>query len=474
MAQPRGPPRDPLVAIVGATGTGKSQLAVDLAKRFNGEIINGDAMQMYAGLPIITNKIPESEREGVPHHLLGCVGLAEETWRVGIFIEKALGVIKEIRSRGRVPILVGGTHYYTQALLFQDTLAHAEAGDGESGNVGGILTKEEVSSKYPILDGSTEEILSRLREVDPIMADRWHPNDHRKIRRSLEIYLMTGQRASDIYQKQHERRSGTEMEDGDGPSDTGAGADEASVKEHLGRFPVLLLWTHTAPERLQARLNSRVDDMVRNGMLSEVWEMDAFLDEGSSRGVTVDKTRGVWVSIGFKEFEAYTSALKTDNVSEEEAEMFKAEAIEKTKIATRQYAKGQVRRIRIKLLHALKAAELEQNLFLLDASEPGDWVTDVQKPAGDLVKQFLAGEELPAATSLSQAAEEMLVPLKDYDLSQRRELWTRETCETCGVTSVVPQDWARHLRSRGHRRRVQKAMKRQQRAESGHAENENG
>ncbi|KAG9809606.1 hypothetical protein KCU68_g21220, partial [Aureobasidium melanogenum] len=98
--------RAPLVAVVGATGTGKSELAVNIARKFNGEIINGDAMQLYESLPVITNKMPEDERGGIPHHLLGCIGLNEETWTVGNFVSNALAKISEIRARGRLPILV--------------------------------------------------------------------------------------------------------------------------------------------------------------------------------------------------------------------------------------------------------------------------------------------------------------------------------------------------------------------------------
>lgn len=103
-------PKQPLIAIVGATGTGKSdvrvcswssclstnhsdQLAVEIARKFDGEIINGDAMQLYHGLPIITNKITIAEMKGVPHHLLGCIGLDQETWTVGKFVGNASRVV---------------------------------------------------------------------------------------------------------------------------------------------------------------------------------------------------------------------------------------------------------------------------------------------------------------------------------------------------------------------------------------------
>ncbi|KAG8532038.1 uncharacterized protein KY384_003675 [Bacidia gigantensis] len=110
-------PMRPLVVIVGPTGSGKSQLAVSLARHYNGEIINGDALQIYKGLPITTNKISESEQEGIPHHLLGSIGLEEEPWTVKQFLKKAQDAIEAIRLKGKLPIVVGGTQYYVQSLL---------------------------------------------------------------------------------------------------------------------------------------------------------------------------------------------------------------------------------------------------------------------------------------------------------------------------------------------------------------------
>ena len=106
-------------------------------------------MQLYAGLPIITNKITEEERNGIPHHLLGCINVDEPTWTVGNFVTSALQTIREIRSRGRLPILVGGTHYYTQSLLLHDALtSHAKEGDSNDQTT---ITNDS-KTNWPILD----------------------------------------------------------------------------------------------------------------------------------------------------------------------------------------------------------------------------------------------------------------------------------------------------------------------------------
>ncbi|GKT84538.1 tRNA isopentenyltransferase [Colletotrichum tofieldiae] len=217
MTARNAPPSDPLVVILGSTGTGKSetQLAIELATRFNGEIINADAMQMYKGLPIITNKITPAERRGVPHHLLDHIGLDQPTWVVEDFKREANKVIREIRNRGNLPIVVGGTHYYTNALLFEDTLVGA---DDEKPRDSDVKLDDDTSS-FPILNEPTDVILAKLREVDPVMADRWHPNDRRKISRSLQIYLQHGRPASAIYAEQRQRKMAeNKPDDGGAPA----------------------------------------------------------------------------------------------------------------------------------------------------------------------------------------------------------------------------------------------------------------
>ncbi|KAF2475086.1 tRNA isopentenyltransferase [Lindgomyces ingoldianus] len=446
-------PLRPLVAIIGATGTGKSDLAVDVARNFNGEIINGDAMQLYRGLPIITNKIPEDEKKGITHHLLGRIGLEEETWTVGKFVQKALVVIDEIRSRGKLPILVGGTHYYTQSLLFQDALADAPL---KAVN----MAKPDLS----ILSEPTDVILKKLKEVDPVMADRWHPNERRKIQRSLEMFLKSGQPASQIYDKQRIKQNIS--------SNEGAPGSNQPIK--LGptlRFPTLVLWVHASKDVLYPRLDNRITKMLNQGLLSEVEALNSFRASLEAlTGTPIDQTRGIWVSIGYKQFLGYKSALNGGLAVDAELETLKMTAIEQTRSATRQYANRQIRWIRIKLLNALHNAGQKNNTFLLDGSDQATWEEKVLWPARDITERFISGSSLPSPTDLSTTSSEMLNPKRDYDLAQRPDLWQKRICEMCGIVAVTQHDWNLHLKSRRHRR----AVKKQENAEHTQQEKVNG
>jgi tRNA dimethylallyltransferase len=407
-------------------------------------------MQMYDGLPIITNKITTEEQKDVPHHLLGIVGLDEEPWRVGLFKKKAGSVIKEIRSRGKLPILVGGTHYYTQSLLFKNTLisdaAHSEEETGEE------LSREEINRRYPILERPTEEILEQLRVVDPVMADRWHPNDRRKIQRSLEIYLMTGKPASKAYEEQQEKNA---LHHGDNSTtEASLEAEDATLLQST-----IIFWVHADPEVLSTRLDGRVDKMLKAGLIKEVETLDKFLHAQASASLSVDRSSGIWVSIGFKEFEPYIQAMKSGELSSKELQVLFATAVERTKAATRQYAKRQIRWIRLKLLAALSKADALSSIYLLDGSNLDYWSASVSGPAIDIVYKLLAKEELPVPRDMSPAATEFLTPKQTFEFGDRRDLWIRQICELCNMTAVTDEQWQRHLKSRAHRRAVKKINK---------------
>ncbi|KAJ5579603.1 uncharacterized protein N7459_005588 [Penicillium hispanicum] len=435
---------DPLIAVVGATGTGKSQLAVDLASRFNGEIINGDAMQMYRGLPIITNQISPDEQNGIPHHLLSCVDLEEEAWRIGKFKKEALRLVQEIRQRGKLPILVGGTHYYTQAVLFKDQLV----GEGAEDEEGKEPTKEasSTSAKWPILDASPEVMMAKLQEVDPAMAARWHPRDGRKIRRSLEIYFQTGRPASEIYAEQKALKREAMMEAGG-----------------LLRFKnTLIFWVHAEKETLIARLDARVDKMIEQGLMAEAQTMSDYIHERQLEGIEVDQTRGVWVSIGFKELAPYFSALRSGE-GEPKLEELKSKGVESIRIATHQYGVSQIKWIRNKLWRALSEADMTHRLYLLDSSNVSSWAESISKPSESLVESLLRDEPTPDPKTLSPLANTVLGAKEEKAKTQPETILQCFTCDLCKRTMATDEQWNIHMNSRAHKRALKSVAKRAER-----------
>ena len=419
------------------------QLAVSLALHFNGEIINGDALQLYNGLPIATNKIPEEERKGIKHHLLGCIRLDEDTWTVGKFAEEASNTIDEIGSRGKLPILVGGTNYYTQALLFKNSLLAANKA---------WTTVDEQETRWPILEASGEEMYEELKKIDPVMAARWHPKDTRKVRRSLEIWLQTGKKASDVYACQRHNGSSEEECSEVEILDDRLSLEESRVLHDLNmpahlplRYPTLILWVYSDLTALRDRLNVRVDEMISNGLLQEIESMEAFRRGKIEAGVSVDVSRGIWVAIGYKEFIGYFKALR-EGLGEAQLQRTKDRCTEQTKIATRQYAKSQMRWIRSKLLRSMHRTNSARNMFLLDGTDSTTRNEQVEDAAVHLVEEFMTGRPLPSPLKISEVAERVL----DLDEVKPAVVVT-QSCDLCDVTVTTARDWERHLKSRKHK-----------------------
>ncbi|KAL8658410.1 MAG: hypothetical protein Q9226_001016 [Calogaya cf. arnoldii] len=426
-----------ILVIVGTTGVGKSQLAVTLAERFNGEIINGDALQMYDGLPIATNKLPVPERKSVPHHLLGCIKLGEETWTVGKYVRSATAVIEDVIARGKLPIVVGGTHYYTQSLLFEDSLVKTRTTDD--------LSAEAQENRWPILAASTKDMLDELRLVDSEIASRWHPNDRRKIRHSLEVYLTSGKRPSDLYREQKMAIS-KQMPRQDAVSkDTSQETDDPRMSTSPLRFTPLILWIHADLKKLSSRLDQRVDQMVDVGLIDEVQSMRRHLQTQERSGALVDQSRGIWTAIGFKELLPYVSACANAENTVGESEKLKKSAIELTKIMTRQYAKQQQRWIRGKLLRALQENDTLDKLVILDGTELLHWLQNVETIAMDAADAFLKGDSLPKSTLLPDSSGDMLIPKAKEHIKARY-------CDICNITMMTQQEWDAHPRSKKHRK----------------------
>eukprot|EP01065_Artemidia_motanka_P050718 TRINITY_DN8735_c0_g1_i2.p1 TRINITY_DN8735_c0_g1~~TRINITY_DN8735_c0_g1_i2.p1 ORF type:complete len:398 (+),score=130.31 TRINITY_DN8735_c0_g1_i2:40-1194(+) len=301
-------PEPCIIYVVGSTGTGKSQAGLDICQHLrrqgrSAEIINADVMQMYAGLPVATNKLAGDEQEGVKHHFLGFLDpVADADWTVTRFRDAAVPVVRRLLADGVVPVVVGGTHYYVQALLFAQTLvgdgAAAPAADGAAPAAGQLA------------DTADADLHSALAKVDPAMASKLHPNDHRRLRRSLEVYAQTGRPHSEVLREQ--------------------------ARDEL-RFPDaanVVLWVDCEREVLNSRLDGRVDKMLRQGLLKEAKSFLADLRAAHGESWVPDG-KGLLGAIGWKELLPHVAeggALEP--------------CLDRMKQATRRYAKQQQQWVR--------------------------------------------------------------------------------------------------------------------------------
>lgn len=251
--------RGPVIVVLGTTGVGKTKLALEIAGKLNGQIINADSMQVYKGLDIITNKPTLQERSAVKHHLFDFVSPLKE-YSVIDFVADALKAIKNIHDEKSIPVIVGGTNYYIHSLLYEKTTI--ETSDSMLSKYTGLSSCQEgLISNDPILAQKLSNILERtnpktnsalkifefvnnecdmhaaLTEIDVFMSERWHPKDFRKIRRSIEIFFTTGKKHSDLVLEQKNQESKL-------------------------RFRTCAFWLYGATEKLNERLDNRVDQMI--------------------------------------------------------------------------------------------------------------------------------------------------------------------------------------------------------------------
>ncbi|KZP29943.1 tRNA isopentenyltransferase [Athelia psychrophila] len=458
----------PLIAICGTTGVGKSKLAIELALALShpssshpwrgARIINADAMQVYAGMDVITNKVPESEMQGIEHSLMSFKKPGEQ-YVVGQWVQDAMKIIDETHSRNQIPIVVGGTSYWIQHLMFSDRLASDEV------DLGSVTASESLAKSLSSLPSELLEIYNTLPEhasdaldppaalqlhtllsaLDPTVAARWHWRDTRKVLRSLRIMKGTGRKPSEIIAEQSETLSSP-------------------------RYRTLCFWLYADTPVLHQRLNSRVDDMIKQGLLDEISSLRRIacpsgLPE-TADNVTADYTLGIYQSIGYKEFHGYMS------VPQPSKKLFD-EAVDQMKSSTRRYAKRQVSWLRNKLLPAVYAANTEANnkpptpTYLLDATELGDkWENNVLDLGERITQAFLSQDELPDPKSLSDVARQMLtIEAKPTNPAAVLNSRRKAICPVCTVDDAQPvmieegREWDLHETSRTHKKLVARAQR---------------
>ncbi|WP_323651424.1 tRNA (adenosine(37)-N6)-dimethylallyltransferase MiaA [Lysinibacillus xylanilyticus] len=279
-----------VVAIVGPTASGKTALSIELAKKYNGEIINGDSMQIYRDLDIGTAKITEEEMEGVPHHLLSFKE-PTEPFSVADYQKLVRAKIAEIQTRGKLPIIVGGSGLYVQAVLFDFQFTEEQV-DEEARKA----YYEELGKLGP------EAMHAKLKKLDPQTAETIHPNNTRRVIRALEMIELSGvSKASEAHNR-----------------------GEVPLYNHV----ILGLGQNMSREVLYDRINRRVDIMMEKGLLEEV------------KGLWQQHIRGVQSiqAIGYKELYDYL-----------DGKCSLEEAIDSLKQNSRRYAKRQLTYFRNKM-----------------------------------------------------------------------------------------------------------------------------
>lgn len=276
------PPK--ILVICGPTASGKTALAVELARRHRGEVVSADSMQIYRRMDIGTAKPTPEEMEGVPHHMLD-VADPEEDFSVARYVDMAAKCVDDILSRGRLPILAGGTGLYIDSLLSGRTFAPFQPDSPLRGQLEEQLRREGGAA-----------MLSRLAQVDPDSAARLHPNDEKRIVRALEVYQSTGKT---ITQHNLETRA---------------------IPPRYDALTLALAFEQR--EDMWSRIDRRVDQMMDQGLVDEVQRL---LDSGVPAKCTAMQ------AIGYKEMAA--ALLSHGDVSA---------GAEEVKLRSRQYAKRQL------------------------------------------------------------------------------------------------------------------------------------
>ncbi len=273
----------PLVIIGGPTACGKTAMSILLAKKIGGEIISADSMQVYRYMDIGTAKVTLEEAEGIPHYLIDELD-PDEPYHVMIFQKKAKAYMQQIWERGNIPIVVGGTGFYINALLYDNTFTETD-GDSEF----------RLACYRQAEENGAESLYQKLLEVDPEYAATTHANNVKRVTRALEYHHFTGEKFS-----KHNA--------------------EQKQKESPYQAAVILLTMER--QQLYQRIEQRVDEMMKNGLLEEV---KGLLERG------YDGSLVSMQGLGYKEFLPYFDG----KISLEEA-------VAELKTGTRRFAKRQL------------------------------------------------------------------------------------------------------------------------------------
>ena len=305
-----------IAVVCGATASGKTKLAIDLAKQFDGEIVSADSMQIYKGMDIASAKPSKEEQEGIPHHMMDFLE-PTKAFSVADYVEMARPIIADIHAREKLPIICGGTGLYINSLVdnieFDDT---------------GCDYEFREKMRNIAIEQGNGVLLERLREIDPQSAERLHENNLSRIIRALEVYKISGKTMTQL--------------------------QEESRRNPSPYNPFMVMIDYEQREMLYERIDKRVDIMLEAGLVEEAREF-----------FTHDDYITAAQAIGYKELKPYLDGAEPLNL-----------CVERLKRETRKYAKRQLtwfrKDTRIQHISVTKSVNYEKILknaeFLLKKS----------------------------------------------------------------------------------------------------------
>ena len=275
--------KENLFILIGPTAIGKTALSIDLAKKFNGEIISADSMQIYKYMDIGTAKVTKEEMDGIPHHLIDFI-YPDEEYTVSNYQRDATRLIKDINSRNKLPMVVGGTGLYINSLVYNLNFAKVPPDEKYR------LELEDLADQH-----GDVYIHNLLKEIDIKSSNSISENDRKRIIRALEVYKVTGKTMSE---------------------------HNENFRKEVDKYNLSIVCLNMDRKELYDRINRRVDIMIEGGLVNEV---KGILEKGYHKDLVSLK------GIGYKEIIMYL-----------EGEITLEEAIEKIKQGSRNYAKRQL------------------------------------------------------------------------------------------------------------------------------------
>ncbi|CAH9094120.1 unnamed protein product [Cuscuta epithymum] len=422
-----------VIVIMGATGAGKSRLAIDLASHFPVEVINADSMQVYQGLDVLTNKVRPEEQRGVAHHLLGTISSNVE-FTAKDFRDFAIPLIDEISSHNLLPVIVGGTNYYIQGLV-SPFLMEVPCEDTEINCSLDTVASEKSNPELEVEREGFCYTYDCLKAIDPVAGARIHPNDHRKVHQYLKLYSRFGIAPSKVLQEKTSKNWG-----------------------HVdnSRFNFCFICVDASLAVLDPFVDKRVDHMIESGLLDEVFDIYR---------TDADYTKGLRQAIGVREFNHFFTCYSQSHgiqsfkqtvhdilygPSDDDRKVLLTEAIDKVKMNTRRLVRRQKRRIqRLEVLFGWEIHYIDVTSSILGASDE-IWAAEVVEPAVEIINSFLNSESCSENTNDNT---------KDITL-KLRDLWSQYICEACGNKVLRgAHEWEQHKQGRSHRKRISSLKK---------------